>query len=145
MNTTMAQWASEHFFKIFLAVIVLNLFQRRHQKTSARKRLATLYLAVAVFLLMVVGQFIVVYGGSDLHFLAACLVAAYLVYHFRAYTLPFAIYSRKDGRRFTMEEILYMDDPDSQDAPENLDQPDGEEAPSANGSDRPDERDPTGQ
>ncbi|TVR71347.1 MAG: hypothetical protein EA427_04510 [Spirochaetaceae bacterium] len=117
----MAEWAAEHFFKIFLGVIVLNLIQRRRAKRNGKKSMATLLLSLAVFLLMVIGQFVVVYGGSDLHFLAACLVVALLIYRYRAYTLPFPIYSGKDGRRFTLEEILFVEDPDA--SPPAEDQP----------------------
>lgn len=113
----MAQWAAEHFFKIFLGVIVVNLIQRRRAKRNGAKSRATLLLSLAVFLLMVIGQFVVVYGGSDLHFLAAVLLVAFLIYRYRAYTLPFPLRSPKDGRRFTLEEVLFVEDPDASSPP----------------------------
>lgn len=109
----LSPWAAEHFFKIFLGVIFLNILQRRRQSQVGRKRMATLYLAIAVLVLMVVAQLNVSYNGSDVYFVAAVIVAVLVVYRYRTYAFPFRLRSPRDGRRYSMDEVLFVEDPDN--------------------------------
>jgi ABC-type xylose transport system permease subunit len=95
---------------IFLALLILNLLQRRHQQTARRKRLATLYLALAMFALFVVAQAVETYGGADWYVPAAAALIAAAVYYFRDHTWPFSVYAQDgSGRRLSWNEILYDD------------------------------------
>ncbi len=115
-------WISENFFWVFLMILVLNLLQRRNQKRAGRKRFATLYIAIAAFLLMVAAQTIVALGGNDLMMLASTAVVLGVMYHFREHTFPFRRYSRKDGRKLTWEEILYVDEDTDEDTDQDTDE-----------------------
>ena len=117
----LSPWAAEHFFKIFLGVIFLNILQRRRESVVGRKRMATLYLAIAVLVLMVVAQLNVSYSGSDVYFVAAVIAAVLVVYRYREYAFPFRLRSPRDGRRYSMDEVLFVEDPDNQ--PETTETP----------------------
>lgn len=110
-------WVAEHFFWVFLIILLANMMQRRHQKRAGRKRFATLYIAIAALVFMAVGQFIVTSGGNDLMLLGALAGIILVMYHFRERTFPFRLYSRKDGRRLTWQEILYYDEDPAPDEP----------------------------
>lgn len=110
MGTAVSFWVAENFSWAFLAILVLNILQKRHQPRAGRKRFATLYIAIGALLFMVAGQIIVTFGGNDLILLAAlCIILAVMI-HFRTHTFPFYLYSRRDGRKLTWEEVLYVDE-----------------------------------
>ncbi len=110
IGTTVSFWVAENFFWAFLAILVLNVLQKRHQPRAGRKRFATLYIAIGALVFMVAGQTIVTFGGNDLMLLASlCIIIAVMV-HFRSHTFPFSLYSQRDGRKLTWQEILYLDE-----------------------------------
>lgn len=104
-----SNWIAEHFFWVFLAILFLNLLQKRRQGRAERKRFATLYLAIAVFGIYVVGLTIVEFGLSDILLIPAVLIIGGVLYYYREHTFPFALYCRETGNRLTWEEILYED------------------------------------
>ena len=107
--TAIAAWLTEKFYWLFLAILVLNLTQRRHQKRAEKKRFATLYLAVAALLFYAFVHSIVRFGGRDWMLLPGALATVAILYVLREHTFPFRLRSPVDGRRLTMQEILYDD------------------------------------
>ncbi len=105
-------WVADRFYLVFLGFIILNVLQRKHGKRSGRKRVATLYLAIATFLLMAAAQMVISYGLGEWVFVLSVAVVLYGMYHFRSRTFPFRLRSPVDGRRYSWEEILFMDDPE---------------------------------
>jgi amino acid transporter len=103
-------WVAENFYWVFLGFLLVNILQRRNQKRAGRKRFATLYLAIAAFLIMASAQVIILMNGQDWMLVLAVGLIALVVYRYREHTLPFRLHSLKDGRRLTWQEILYYDD-----------------------------------
>lgn len=108
-DTTIAGYLSDGLYWAFLAMLLLNIVQRKHQKTAQRKRFATLYLAIGVFGLLVVAQLILIYDGADWMLVPGFAAVVAVVYRYREHTFPFRLHSPVDGRRLTWEEILYDD------------------------------------
>ncbi|MDA3950115.1 MAG: hypothetical protein PF508_12970 [Spirochaeta sp.] len=104
-----AVWAAERLYWVFLGLIFLNVLQRKHQKYAQKKRMATLSLAIGLFLLLVAGQTINVLGGSDWMFYVAVAFFGGIVYIYRDQMLPFRLRSAVDGRWLQSHEILFDD------------------------------------
>ena len=104
-----AAWVADTFYWVFIAVLVVNLTQRRHQSKAEKKRFATLYLGLAVFVFFILAQMIVRFGGADWMLVPAAVLVLATVYALREHTFPFRLYSPVDGRRLTFQEILYDD------------------------------------
>lgn len=118
-ETTLAGHLSDGLYWGFLAMLLLNILQRKHQKKAQRKRFATLYLSLGVFGLLLVSQAIVIYEGADWMLVPGFAVVVAVVYRYRNYTFPFRLRSPVDGRRLTWEEILYDDNHGDDVPPEN--------------------------
>lgn len=108
-DTTIAEYLSDGLYWTFLAMLLLNILQRKHQKKAQRKRFATLYLALGIFGMLIVSQLILIYDGADWMLLPGFAAVAAGVYRYREHTFPFRLHSPVDGRRLTWEEILYDD------------------------------------
>lgn len=108
-DTTIAGYLSDGLYWAFLAMLLLNILQRKHQQKAQRKRFATLYLALGVFGLLIVTQLILIYGGADWMLVPGFAAVGAVVYQYREHTFPFRLHSPVDGRRLTWDEILYDD------------------------------------
>ncbi len=108
--TPIAEQVGQIFYWTFLGVILLNVVQRRHQNTGGNKRMATLYIALGVFVVFLTSQAILIYGGRDWMLVPATILVVAVLYYYREKTFPFRWRSPLDGRRLTWDEILYHDD-----------------------------------
>lgn len=108
-DNVIADFLTDILYWTFLAMLLLNIIQRKHQKKAERKRFATLYLALAIFGLLIVSQLIVIYDGADWMLVPGFALIALVVYRYRRHTFPFRLHSPRDGRLLTWEEILYDD------------------------------------
>jgi len=115
-DTTLAEYLTDVLYWTFLAMLLLNILQRKHQQKAHHKRFATLYLALGVFALLMVSQLILIYGGADWMLLPGFGAVAAVLYHYRSKTFPFRLRSPADGRRLTWDEILYDDNHGDDDA-----------------------------
>ena len=104
-----AAWVADTFYWVFIAILVVNLTQRRHQSKAEKKRFATLYLGLATFVFFILAQTIVRFGGRDWMLIPSAAFIAAAVYVLREHTFPFRLRSPVDGRRLTFQEILYDD------------------------------------
>lgn len=109
-------WIADTFYWVFIAILVVNLTQRRHQHKAEKKRFATLYLGLATFVFFILAQTILGFGGRDWMLIPSAGLIIAAVYALREHTFPFRIRSPQDGRRLTLQEILYDDN--HGDAPE---------------------------
>ena len=106
---TVTEFVSERILYLLLAVLVLNMFQRRYQKHAQKKRFATLYIAILILALMV-GTVLVVYLDlPDLLFLPLLAVLVLVGYRFRKQVFPFRLSCRLCGERLSGKRILFYD------------------------------------
>lgn len=132
-------FVAENFFWVFIAVLFVNLLQRRHQAEAQRKRFATLYLAIALFLIYTAAQTVVTYDVSAYYFVLAVVAVVAVLYRYRAHTFPFRLRCRRTGKILNMETILFRDSNILPEAENGAPEP--QEAPEPEGTPKP-ETDP---
>lgn len=123
------QFVSDYLYWVFLGVIFVNLTQRKHRETAARKRTATVYLAIAAFLVHTTSNLILVYEGSDLLMLAAVATAVGAIAYFREHAFPFRLRCRVSGRLLDLNTVLYRDSnilPECEEVPQSTNAQEGE-------------------
>lgn len=108
-SQTVAAFVAEHSYWLFLGLLLVNLLQRPHLKSARRKRLATLYLAIAALVIFSIANLLVLYGGNDLHFLAGLAIVVGAIVRYRDHAFPFRLRCARSGRRLDMRTILYRD------------------------------------
>jgi hypothetical protein len=128
-SSIVSQFVSDTFYWVFMGILVLNLTQRKYQKTAGKKRMATLYLAIAALAIYSAAQLSLLYELGDGLFAAFAIVVLGAVYVLRAYTFPFTLICQRTGRRLDFHNILYNDSnslPESDDV-EPEDEPDDDQ------------------
>lgn len=98
-----------YLYYLLMAILVLNLVQRKHMATGRNKRLATLYMAVAVLAFMAASLGIARLSRSDLLLVPAAAALGVLVFLNRGRLFPFRLRCRRCGARLDMDRILYHD------------------------------------
>lgn len=116
--TPIAEFVSINFYWVFIAVLVLNMTQRRHQNRAQRKRFATLYIGLALFAFWLAATLILEFNGADWMMAPVALVIGGVCWYYRRAVFPFRLTSRRDGRRLSLNEILYDDEDGDRDAHE---------------------------
>lgn len=109
MDQPIAKFIAENFYWVFLGVLALNVFSRKHQKKAAKKRMAVLFLAIIIFGLYVSGVLIVEFGLSQYLLLLYLAIAAPVMYIFREKILPFRLKCRECGTTMDFNEIFFHD------------------------------------
>ena len=100
---------SERIIYLLLAVLVLNMLQRRYQQHAPKKRLATLYIAMLILAFMI-GTVLIVYFDLPNILVVPLLAALLLVgYRFRSRIFPFRLNCRRCGQRLSGKRILFFD------------------------------------
>ena len=102
-------FVAERSLYLLLAVLVVNMFQRRYQKTAEKKRFATLYIAILILALMVGTVLIVFFDLPDVLFLPLLAVLVLIGYRFRSKVFPFQLKCRNCGERLSGKRILFYD------------------------------------
>jgi hypothetical protein len=106
---TVTTFVAERALYLLLAVLVLNMLQRRYQKTAQSKRLATLYISILILALMVGTVLIVTFDLPDVLFLPLLAVLILIGYRFRNKVFPFRLNCRSCGERLSGKRILFYD------------------------------------
>ena len=106
---TLTTFVSQRILYLLLAVLVVNMFQRRYQKTAQKKRFATLYIAILILALMVGTVLIVSFDLPDVLFLPLLAVLVLIGYRFRKKVFPFRLNCRNCGDRLSGKRILFYD------------------------------------
>jgi uncharacterized membrane protein len=102
-------FVSENILYLLLAVLVLNMVQRRYQKHAQQKRFATLYIAILILVLMVGTVIIVYFQLPDILFLPLLAALIFIGYRYRNKVFPFRLNCRSCGERLTGKRILFFD------------------------------------
>jgi uncharacterized membrane protein len=106
---TVTTFVSENILYLLLAVLVLNMLQRRYQQHARKKRFATLYVAILILVLMVGTALIVYLELPDILFLPLLAVLVLVGYRFRKQVFPFRLTCRLCGEKLTAKRILFYD------------------------------------
>jgi 8-oxo-dGTP diphosphatase len=99
----------KYLFYLLLAVLALNLFQRRYQKSSERKRFATLYLAMLVLAWMILVIVVVTLRWPEWLLIPGTLALAGVGVAFRRHTFPFRFRCARCGQGLEAKRILFYD------------------------------------
>jgi len=109
MNNPISTFIADNFFWALVAVLALNLFQRKHGVRAKKKRMATLFLALFVFALYSYAILVVQLKLHDLFLLIYVAVAAVVMYLLRKSVLPFRFNCISCGKRLDPKEIAFED------------------------------------
>ena len=100
---------ADNLFYLLLAVLLVNMLQRRQRKTTAKKRMATFYLAVLVLVWMIGTILIVHFELPDLLQLPLLGALLFVGWRFRERTFPVRRYCAKCGDPLSGKRMLYHD------------------------------------
>jgi hypothetical protein len=101
---------SKNIFYLLLAVLALNMFQRRYQQYAQKKRMATLYLGILILVFMVGTILVVSFKLPEALILPLAAGVILLGYVKREHVLPFRLNCRQCGRRMSSKRVLFFDD-----------------------------------
>jgi 8-oxo-dGTP diphosphatase len=101
---------ARNLFFLLLAVLVLNMAQRRHHGESLRKRFATLYIAVLALALMCGIIVIVHFQLPDLLMLPVLGGLVLVGYLNRRHVFPFRLRCSRCREPLSFDRVLYFDD-----------------------------------
>ena len=112
---SVSQFFSKFSYFLFLGILLANLYQKKYGKRGERKRFATLYMGIAVFVVFLASGAIIhseqLFGTklNDLLILPVVAGAAAYVYAKREKTLPFRFRCAKCGARLPAEKAFFID------------------------------------
>jgi len=89
----------------------MTLIQRRHGSKGIKKRMAVLYQAIVIFLVMVYATILKMNELTDLYLIIAAIAVAMILFFGRKRILPYQTKCRECGKRMSFERIFYYDDP----------------------------------
>jgi len=99
----------EYFYWVFIAVLVLNLLQRKYRREVLKKRAATLYIAVVVFAFYIYAYGVIHFDFSDLLLIPYVAVAVTLFAVYRRVLFPFAYHCTSCRQPLDFNRMLYSD------------------------------------
>ena len=108
-DASIAYFLQKGLYYLLLALLVVNLLQRKHLKSGAKKRLATLYLAIVALVLMTAALLVRRFNFSENLLLPVTIAAVLLVLSKRSRFIPFQINCLKCGQRLGWQRFLYHD------------------------------------
>lgn len=106
---SISEFLAQNLFAVLIAVLVLNLVQRRYQNQAQKKRLASLLFAILILLLMGASATIQHFLLRDLVLLPVILLLAATAYLFRRHFFPFSLHCRKCGKKLQFKTVLFFD------------------------------------
>jgi len=110
MNTnTVSLWIAGLGIWPLVVVLVPNLMFRRFGQAAGEKRKASLYQAIAVFLITTLAAFIVERELTDTYFYAGLVVILLALVIFRKKTFPYRLNCAGCGKRLDIKTIYFMD------------------------------------
>ncbi|HUX20172.1 MAG TPA: hypothetical protein VMW69_02965 [Spirochaetia bacterium] len=98
-----------YFYWVFLAILVVNLMQRRYREKAQRKRFASLYIAILVFVLYIYAFGVIRLNVSELFLLIYAAAAGLLLWSYRKTFLPFSFRCRSCKKPLTFDRFAYAD------------------------------------
>ena len=100
---------ADQFYWVFLAILLVNVFQRRHHSKAVKKRFATLYLGAAAFVIFLMANAVVEFGLPDWSLIFGIAAVILVLYIYRSHTFPFTLRCRRSGKMLDFQTILYRD------------------------------------
>ena len=93
-----------------VVMLVPNLMFRRYGQAAGRKRMASLFQAIAVFVVTTMAAFIVEKNLTDLYLWIAAAVVIVVLYVFRGKVFPYSLKCVECGASLDFKTIYFMDD-----------------------------------
>jgi hypothetical protein len=106
---TITLFLSKNIYYLLLAVLALNMFQRRYQQYAQKKRMATLYLGILILIFMVGTILIVNFKLPDVLILPLAAGVILFGYVKREHVLPFRLNCRQCGQSLSGKRVLFFD------------------------------------
>jgi hypothetical protein len=106
-----AHMLADWLFIPLLAVLLLNMLQRRHLGQAPVKRMATLILAGLVLVLLCAALVMVRFGLPDALLIPVTASLVLAAVRLRGTVFPFRCRCRQCGRPYSLKQILFQDDP----------------------------------
>ncbi len=108
-GSTVSQFVSNNIFWLFVAILAVNLFQRKYLAVGERKRFATLYMSMVVLAVMAFSALLLQFSLPDWLFLPFIALLAGTVWVFRAKIFPFRRRCARCSVKLPFDRILYYD------------------------------------
>ena len=93
-----------------IVVLVPNLLFRKYGKAASRKRMASLYHAIAVFLITTTAGFVASRELTDIYLLAGTALVVILMVVFRDRVFPYRLSCAGCNTKLELKTIYFMDD-----------------------------------
>ena len=110
-STIIIEFIMKYFYWAFLGWILMTIMQRRHGNRGAKKRMAVLYQAIIIFLIMVYANVLKMNELTDIYLIIAAIAVSLILFFGRKKILPYQTRCRECGKRISFEHVLYYDDP----------------------------------
>ncbi|MDC7233497.1 MAG: hypothetical protein PQJ58_09715 [Spirochaetales bacterium] len=105
----MIDFIADNFYYVFLGWLILNLVQRRYRERGTKKRSATLYQAILIFIVYI-GATVIREEGFEVKWIIVPLaVVAAAIYFFRDRILPYKRNCVNCGAKLNMNQIFLFD------------------------------------
>ncbi|MCF7927516.1 MAG: hypothetical protein K9L68_00370 [Spirochaetales bacterium] len=104
-----AEFILEYFYYIFLGLLFLTIFQRKHRGSARKKMKAVIYLAIFSFVLYALSGVLIEFDQSDWLLLPVALAITYLLYRYRGTLLPFSMKCVSCGTKLDFQRFMYHD------------------------------------
>jgi hypothetical protein len=106
MSHPAADFVIKDVYWVFLAVLALNVIQRRGAGAGGKKRFSTLYLAILIFGLCVAAAAVIQFHLGDYVLVAYGAAAATVAVVFRRALFPYRLRCSSCGARLTFNEVI---------------------------------------
>jgi len=103
-------WIAELKLWPLIVVLALNLLFRKYGAAATRKRMSSLYHAIAVFLIISMAGFVVARGLTDIYLYAGVAVVVVLFIIFRKRVFPYQLSCPLCHVRLDFKTIYFIDD-----------------------------------
>jgi uncharacterized membrane protein len=110
-STIIIDFVVKYFYWAFLGWILMTLLQRRHGNKGIKKRMAVLYQAILIFLVMVYGTILKMNELTDVYLIIAAIAVVMILFFGRKKIIPYQRSCRVCGKKMNFERIFFYDDP----------------------------------
>jgi len=104
-----SEFVVKYFNWVFLALLALNLFQRRYGAKARKKRFATLYIAIAVFLFFTLANSLVSFKLPEWLLLAYLPVIGIAGWFLRDHLFPFRFKCSSCSATLNFDQFIFND------------------------------------
>ena len=105
-----SSWIADLGIWPLVIVLVPNLLFRKYGQGAGRKRMSSLFQAIAVFIITTAAAFMVEKQLSDKYLYLVVLLVAVVLYLFRGKVFPYKLKCVECGARLDIKTIYFMDD-----------------------------------